>query len=222
MEKLTIGIVANGPEEALPDLKEYIGVVDYWIGADRGAFHLLEHHVTLDYAIGDFDSVTMEEMESIKMKAKQMEILPAEKDMTDLESALKKAFERKPDKIYMFGVTSGRKDHELINIQLLYRIIKAGIHGKIIDKQNEIELLQPGTYTIEKEEEYPYISFIPFSETVHGLSLQGFYYPLENADLSWGSTLCISNELSAKRGTFSYRQGILMVIKSRDSIRRQA
>jgi thiamine pyrophosphokinase len=219
MTRLTIGIVGSGPEEAVPDLSYYKDEVDCWIGADSGSLKILQSGLSLHLAVGDFDSVSPEELNEIRRKTPNVEQLPSMKDETDLELAVRKAIELKPDTIIMFGVTSGRKDHELINIQMLYRIKKSGINARIADKQNEIELTEPGSYSIGRNPAFPYISFLPFTEMVEGLSLRGFIYPLQNEELSWGSTLCISNELTAGIGHFSYRRGILLVIKSRDSIR---
>ncbi|MEI3597075.1 MULTISPECIES: thiamine diphosphokinase [unclassified Oceanobacillus] len=217
MNHLTIGIVGSGPGETLPDLTIYKRTVDLWIGADRGALHILRSGLEIHDAVGDFDSVTTEEMKLIREKVSNFNKLPSEKDETDLELALNKAFQLQPATILLFGVTAGRKDHELINIQLLYRILEKGIIGKIIDRQNQLVLTKPGTHTIERDPDYPYVSFVPFSEVVEGITLNGFYYPLENETITWGSTLCISNELSHESGNFSYRRGILLLIKSRDS-----
>ena len=217
MNHLTIGIVGSGPEKALPNLTTYKDTVDLWIGADRGALHIIDSGLKLFEAVGDFDSVAPEEMGRIQCTVNNFNKLPSEKDETDLELALNKAFELHPETILLFGVTAGRKDHELINIQLLYRILEKGINGKIIDRQNQLVLTKPGTHTINRDPDYPYISFVPFSEIVEGITLKGFYYPLENETITWGSTLCISNELSRESGNFSYRRGILLLIKSRDS-----
>lgn len=119
-----IGIVGNGPIETLPDLKQYKDDVDVWIGADRGALYILNHGIKAYYAVGDFDSVNEEEKLKIKANAIVYEEYPARKDETDLELAIQKAFDKDPSTIYLFGFTGGRLDHELINIQLLYRIRK--------------------------------------------------------------------------------------------------
>src|SRR5699024_8897302 len=136
---------------------------------------------------------------------------------TDIEIAILKAIELNPDKIFLFGVTGGRLDHELINIQLLSSIIKRNIQGVIVDKDNWIEMTTPNRYLIKYNERYPNISFVPFTQEVKGLTLTGFYYPLSNENISWGSTLCISNKLLANSGTYSYEEGILLLIKSRDA-----
>jgi len=215
---VTIGIVGNGPEDMLPDLSLYKQKVDIWIGADRGALILLKKGISVDYALGDFDSINKQEKQKIKNAATFYQQYPIEKDQTDIEITILKAFELDPSCIYLFGVTGGRLDHELINIQLLHSIVGRKIRGIIIDQYNQLELTMPGHHKIEQDDTYPNISFVPFTQTVKQLTLAGFYYPLHNQDISWGSTLCISNKLLSNSGNYSYVDGILLTIKSRDNI----
>lgn len=216
MNSLTVGIIGNGPEHLIPDLDDYKDKVDVWIGADRGAAQIMKYHLTLDLALGDFDSVTANELGLIRAYANQFEQYPAEKNETDMEIAVNQAFRMKPQVILLFGVTGARIDHELINIQLLRVIAKQGVKGIIIDKYNAIEWTNPGRHQITYDPEYETISFIPLTEKVAGITLEGFYYPLEKENIHLGSTRTISNKLTAKSGTFSYDQGILLLIKSSD------
>lgn len=214
----TIGIVGNGPVELHPDYQIFVEKIDIWIGADRGALTLAENGIPIDYAVGDFDSINEKEKAFIEYEATNYQRYPVEKDETDLEIALAAAYRLDPTTIYLFGVTGGRMDHELINLQLLYPIVKKGIRGIIIDVSNHVEMTLPGTHVIQDDEVYTNISFIAFTQQVKGLTLTGFYYPLQKEIISWGSTLCISNKLLLNNGTFSYEEGILLVVKSRDTI----
>ncbi|MFZ3576559.1 thiamine diphosphokinase [Virgibacillus sp. DJP39] len=212
----TVGIVANGPSELIPDLTGYEDEVDIWIGADRGALTIIKFGIDPDYALGDFDSITIQEEKSIKNRSKHFTRYPVEKDQTDIEIAVEKGMEFGSELIYFFGVTGGRLDHELVNIQLLYRLKKRNYSAIIVDQLNQLEIFTPGTYRIDSNEAFPYISFVPISEHVIGMSLDGFYYPLKDFTLSLGSTRCISNKLLLNNGTFSFSEGILLLIKSRD------
>ena len=213
---VSIGIMGNGPTHLLPDLSLYKDEIDMWIGADRGALRLINKEIEVEYAVGDFDSINESENEVIKNATKHYVQYPIEKDQTDLEISLEKAYELNANKIYLFGVTGGRLDHELVNIQLLYSIVKKDIQGIIVDKYNQLELTTPKRHQVNHNQNYPNISFVPFTEHVKGLTLTGFYYPLVNEQVSWGSTLCISNKLLSNKGTFYYEEGILLLIKSRD------
>jgi len=210
-----VAIVGGGPEEAIPDLNFYDEDV-VWIGADRGAHMLLKQGIHPTEAVGDFDSVTDIERAHIGEMSNHFEEHPSEKDETDLELALQKALSYQPDVLYLFGVTGGRLDHGLINLQLLYPLEEKGIRGIVIDKGNWVELRKAGTHIVEYDDFYPNISFIPFTPEIKGITLEGFYYPLKNQDVPWGSTLCISNKLISEKGTFSFNEGILLLVKSRD------
>src|SRR5699024_11830516 len=81
----TIGVMANGPQDLLPDLVDLRNLVDIWIGADGGALTLINHGINVDYAVGDFDSITLKEKSLIKQSANHFQQYPSEKDETDLE-----------------------------------------------------------------------------------------------------------------------------------------
>src|SRR5699024_3395603 len=142
----------------------------------------------------------------------------SEKDYTDLELALFEAFRFNPDKIYLFGTTGGRLDHTLINIQLFYHIAKKNIIGIMIDKNNHMRLTLPRRHTIHQDNMFSHISFIPYSRYVSGLTLRGIYYTIENIPIYLRYTLSISNNLLSNYSTFSYHEGILLVVKSRDGL----
>ncbi|TMN23535.1 thiamine diphosphokinase [Lentibacillus cibarius] len=211
-----VAIMGNGPKELIPDLESYQNSIDVWIGADRGSLILIENSISPDYAVGDFDSMDEADKEKVYKQAKSYQLYPSEKDQTDLEIALQQAYTLQPDTIYLFGVTGGRLDHALINIQLLHVIMAQHIRGVIIDRQNQLELIGPGNHEIRHDHRHPNISFIPYTQHVEGLTLEGFYYPLVEASIAWGSTLCISNKLILNYGTFSFKEGILLIIKSCD------
>lgn len=215
-------IVGGGPEDFLPVLNDYIDEVSVWIGADRGALSLIQQGIVPDIAVGDFDSVTEEELQLIKNKSAIFCIYQQEKDETDLELAIMEAMKQDPDVVYLYGVTGGRLDHELANLQLLYLLKQKRIEGCIIDKHNEVKLVFPGTHCINKRDKYPYVSFIPFSAEVKGITLTDFYYPLQNASLQWGSTRCISNNIEGEQGVLTFTAGILFVINSKDSLEKKS
>lgn len=210
-----VAIVASGPTDHLPNLTTF-REVDSWIGVDRGAYVLAKNKIQMDLAVGDFDSVTNEERMILETHTTTLDVYPTAKNETDLEIALEKAFEMKAQTIYLFGVTGGRMDHTMINIQLLLRITARKLNGVIIDKWNWIELVEPGAHIVTKEQLYPYVSFVPLTETIENLRLKGFAYPLQNFQLTWGSTRCISNEIIDSSGTISFDSGKLLIIQSRD------
>lgn len=212
---MEINILAGGPLELIPSLHLYSGE---WIGVDRGVLTLIKEGIFVEKAFGDFDSVEEEELAFIKKHVGELLTFPPEKDETDMEIAISWAMKQAPKKIRIFGATGGRLDHFFANIQLLFKplALHRTVPIEIIDCQNIISLIQAGTHTIERNDEYAYISFIPFHGEVEGLTLVGFKYPLTLRHIPIHSTLCISNELISDIGTISFSEGILMVIRSRD------
>ncbi|MGN8645042.1 thiamine diphosphokinase [Gracilibacillus sp. HCP3S3_G5_1] len=215
---MRIGIVAGGPEDALAPLTSYRNDVDRWIGADLGASYLLKNQLPIDVAIGDFDSIDMKEKELIKQKAKNFHEYSVEKNETDLELAIEAALSYRPASIFLFGATAGRLDHELANIQMLYHLLEKNVDAKIIDDKNILSIYRPGKYEVTAKNS-DLLSFIPLTPSVKGLTLKGFYYPLDNYTVTWGSTRCISNQLINEQGTFLFNDGILIMIKSSEEDR---
>lgn len=215
---MNINLLAGGPEELLPNLNEYTSENDIWVGIDRGVFTLIKKNITPKIGFGDFDSVSNEEMLVIAGHVKEMKRYKPEKNETDMELALNWAIKQEPVLIRIFGATGGRLDHLLANVHLLAKPVmdENNIDIVLFDKQNILALKGPGSYKMEKRLDKKYISFVPLTFNVKGLSLEGFKYPLKNRHISIGSTLCISNELISDNGTFSFSEGILLVIRSND------
>lgn len=86
----------------------------------------------------------------------------------------------------------------------------------LIDSNNIIFVKAAGSYKVKKMQNKKYISFVPVSLNIEDLTLEGFKYPLKDCHISIGSTLCISNELISDYGTFSFSEGILIVVRSSD------
>jgi thiamine pyrophosphokinase len=215
---MIINIVAGGPEELLPDLNGFNEVNVIWVGVDRGVYNLIKRNIKPVIAFGDFDSVTAEELIDIEIQVEEMKRFRPEKDETDMELALNWALDQKPEAIRIFGATGGRLDHLFANVQLMVKPLMGGTEVTIflIDRQNSVMAKGPGSYRIEKMINKKYISFVPVTLHIVDLTLEGFKYPLNNRHISIGSTLCISNELISDYGTFSFSEGILLVVRSDD------
>ena len=61
---------------------------DCFVGVDRGSLWVLEEKLPLALAVGDFDSVTVEEGQLIQERSQHYVQAHPEKDDTDLELAL--------------------------------------------------------------------------------------------------------------------------------------
>ena len=139
-----------------------------------------------------------------------------EKDNTDTDIALKLAIQLKSSIITIMGALGKRMDHALANIHILKETLEVGIPCEIRDSYNKIYLIKDNI-TLTKNNTYgKYISLIPLTTTVEGITLKGFKYPLNNACLSIGLSLGVSNEIVEEVATIELKEGILIVIESKD------
>jgi thiamine pyrophosphokinase len=122
----------------------------------------------------------------------------------------------------VLGATGGRLDHELSNIHLMRAAKDAGLFMEIYDAKNRIFLLTPDDEehsVFRKTDLYgKYVSFLPLTEKVLGITLDGFKYPLHNKDISIleNPSLCVSNEVPGESAKISFREGILICVESGD------
>lgn len=212
-------VCAGGPEAEIPDLTSFKASETVFIGADRGAFHLLERGIIPQEAVGDFDSVSQVEYERIENAVHVVGQFNCEKDETDTELAVIRALAYEPKKIILTGVTDGRLDHMVSALHLICRFQQENpaIAFSIVNKTNELSVLLPGSYEIMRHTLYAYISFFAFGSEVNGLTLSGFKYETEHATLETGMTKFTSNELSSEICTISFHAGICLMVRSADA-----
>lgn len=185
--------------------------------ADRGMQFCYEQGITPDYVMGDFDSSDAKIVSYYRSRddVQMIEFQP-EKDDTDMEIAIKKAMELGSDKLWILGALGGRMDHCLANIHLLKMTLDAGVETHLLDEQNDICLILDSC-ELRKDAQYgKYVSFLPFTDRVTGITLQGFKYPLENYTMDKGTSLGVSNEIWEDVCSVSLKAGILIMIQSRD------
>lgn len=188
------------------------------IAADAGLNALYDMGIKPDVILGDFDSVEQDRLSFYTADENiRFERFPAHKDYTDMELAVEAALELQAEEILIFGGTGSRLDHVIGNIFSLQKPMEQGVAAMLVDSHNVIRLLSAGTYTFEAAELFgKYVSFLPYTEHVTGISLDGFAYPLHDYDMVQGTTLGISNELTADSAHVRFREGILIFIQSRD------
>ena len=187
------------------------------IAGDRGLEALYQLKMIPNHVVGDFDSVSPEILEFYK---KQSQIIfhtfHAEKDNTDTDIALQLAIRLKSSKITIMGALGKRMDHAIANIHILKDALEANIPCQILDEHNRIYLINT-SIQLEKDKIYgKYVSLIPLTSTVEGLTLTGFKYPLHDYTLLIGTSLGISNEIIGDTAHIEMNNGILIVIESRD------
>jgi thiamine pyrophosphokinase len=186
------------------------------IAADHGLEAADRLNIPLDFIVGDFDSVPETVLKKYRESSTPIETFPTEKDKTDTQIAIELALMHSPTSVDIIGATGSRLDHVLANIHLLMLPMQLKIKACMIDSNNKI-YLQDHSFTIRKEEQYgDYVSLLPYTEKVSGLTLTGFKYPLNQITYASGSSLGISNEIKEDEAQVELSEGILVIIESKD------
>ena len=190
--------------------------IEYIIASDRGLELLDKLNVIPNYIIGDFDSIDKNILERyINNKETTIKRLNPEKDYTDTHMAIKLAIELKSTEITILGAIGTRIDHTIANIHILRECLEKNIECKVINNNNEIQLINKKTI-LKLDNNYKYISLIPLTTKVKGINLKGFKYQLLNATLEIGHSIGVSNEQIEEFAQIDLKEGILILIKSRD------
>jgi len=169
-----------------------------------------------DIAVGDFDSVSDEELLRIKAGAKEVIQAQPEKDDTDLELAVLACFERYPDAcLTIFGAFGGRLDHHLASVFLPSDPEIAPFMSQLylMDQQNYLCYRPAGRHTILPIAGYIYVAFMP----VEGASFQieGAKYPLNQTNY-FKKAIYGSNEFINQPITLTIDRGYALIIYSKD------
>ncbi|ULO10019.1 thiamine diphosphokinase [Paenibacillus sp. 19GGS1-52] len=213
MPSKRVVIFAGG--ELSPEYLTLLDEEDFIIGADRGALFLITHGYTPDISVGDFDSIPPGTFEKIQSGSRETITCDAvNKDLTDSEMALDLALNTQPESILMLGVTGTRIDHTLASIQMMTRALQRQVSCSVMDSHNFVTLT--GSQALVEERGYTYVSLLPLTPEVTGITLQGFQYPLTDATLKLGQSLGVSNKLAAPIGTVTIESGLLLIIQSKD------
>ena len=187
------------------------------MAADSGLDFLYRTGIMPDVIVGDFDSVKSDALDYFReFEHIEMCMLNPEKDDTDTEFAIREAIRRGASKITIVGGTGTRIDHVLGNICLLGIGLEENVKIVLLDEHNRIRMIDK-PLVLKKEEQYgKYISLVPYSDRVTGVTLTGLKYPLTDYTMGGFNSLGISNEIVSDEASISLSSGQLIVIESKD------
>lgn len=208
-------IVAGGHVEL--DELDMIETDDLIVTADAGVVPVLNKGMLPHLAVGDFDTMDQSVLKKIEQEGISHKKLPIHKDETDSHYAVRAAMEYNPEELIILGALGGaRFDHMLGNIGLLEWLADKDVSAVLVHKSNRIRLLVgPVSWSVSKSS-FSYISLIPVSSRVSGVTTQGLLYSLYNETLYRGLTQGISNELTNERGTVFIEKGKCLGVESKD------
>ena len=186
---------------------------DLIIAADSGLDHAKTLGLTPAVVVGDYDSLGR-----VPEPGPDVEVItvPAEKDETDTQLAIRLALSRGADDIHIIGGLGGRLDHTLSNLAILEALAQKKVRCVIEDGQNRVRLLQSDS-TILPRSGYTYVSLLSLDPIVKGVEIEGVKYPLKNAKLTRTFQYAVSNEITGNCCFIAVRKGSILVVESRDT-----
>ncbi|WP_156851185.1 thiamine diphosphokinase [Bartonella refiksaydamii] len=171
------------------------------IAADGGMRHAAALNVIPELWLGDFDSSDQSLID--KYCDVSREVFPSDKDMTDSALACERALQNGAKRLILCGAFGGeRSDHSLSHMTQALVMAEKGIAVLLTSGFEEGWPVLPKPFSYDLPEGCLF-SIIGFSD-LHGLTLSGVKWPLCDKNVSFGSSLTLSNRIC---GTFSCQLG---------------
>jgi thiamine pyrophosphokinase len=207
-------IFYNGDLSDVRRAKEYIKKSDFIICADGGARFVQKLNIIPHVIIGDFDSLPISSQKKLEKHSIEWVRFPREKNETDSELALNYAIEKGFKTILVFGLFGSRMDHMLTNIFALSYLEQKGIKVSFVEGNQELQVTQDIVQL--RGEIGDLISLIPLKGDVKSVTTKNLQYKLANENLYFGLSRGISNVMTGKTAEVSIRDGLLLVIHSKN------
>mgnify|MGYP001827226079 CR=1 FL=1 len=186
------------------------------IAADAGAGHVLAASLVPDLVLGDLDSLSDPDRRRLEELGVELHVAARDKDESDMELCLVAALDGGARHISLLGARDVvRAEHSIANVLLLAdprldRVIAEIIgHGSRIRRIGTAE--GPGRIDIEGATG-DYVSLLPLSPLVRGVSTDGLRVGLRDEELPMGPSRGLSNEMTGPQATVRSERGLLLVV----------
>jgi thiamine pyrophosphokinase len=206
---MTAVILAGGALTPTPGLQTAIAQADLVIAADSGLRHAQPLGLYPDLIVGDFDSVSAEDLARYPNVPRQHH--PPAKDWLDLELAVRAAQERGARKLVIVGGIGDRFDQSLAAVLLVARLKRHGQHVFMHSGDRQVHVLADAdalTLVLPIGQRFSLLSLMPESL----VSIRNARYPLARFGLQLGVGLGVSNEVSATPLEVETESGLVVVV----------
>lgn len=173
--------------------------------ADGGAEYALQLGLQPDRIFGDLDSIDNAVKVNYEKRGMQFVRFPVEKDKTDTHLVLDYLIKEGYEEILIGGALGGRPDHLFGNMYLLNYGYQRGVKVKLVSPTVEVQILTGELFITGHRGDT--FSLVPIERMVGGVTLEGFKYPLEAADIYRESTLGISNIIVQDKARVVIKEG---------------
>jgi thiamine pyrophosphokinase len=210
-------IFANGVLKIPKKIQNTIADDNLIITADGGTRHCIALGITPHVVIGDFDSLSNEDIQKLEKSGTQLVRYPSIKDETDLELALQYALSREVEEMIIYGGLGDRMDMSIANLLLMTLHEYKNVRIRFLDGNQEITLVRGGSKFNINGQPDDTVSLIPIGGSASGVTTKGLEYPLENGNLDSGSPRGVSNVMLTDQASVSVEYGMLLCIFIRNT-----
>ena len=180
---------------------------DRIIAADGGYAHVQKLGLRPDCVLGDFDSLGYVPGDA--------RVYPVKKDDTDAMLAVRRGLELGCRQFLLYGSLDGpRLDHTVANFQLLQYLADHEAVGWLIGNTHIVTLVHNGQLTFPADAT-GYLSVFCFGPDARGVTIRRAEYNLEQATLSAGFPLGVSNRFIGQPVEICVEDGSLLVVYDR-------
>jgi thiamine pyrophosphokinase len=188
-------------------LAEEVPESDLVVAADSGYDLAVRSGFAVDVLVGDMDSITTDVIPGHVI----VERHERDKDATDLELALVRVVEHRPQRIVVVGGAGGRVDHELATAGLICS-----------DRWSQVEEIdwvtdRAWSYVVRDRRRIhgdvgAIITLIPVGGPVFVIETRGLRWDLANATMPAGTTWGVSNEFTGPVADIHVGEGSLLAV----------
>lgn len=206
-------LIAAGGNE--PDISRLAAIIlpnsKPVIAADGGWRLCQELGLQVELLIGDFDTLSPEEVLLAQAKGASLQRYSQNKNESDLELAILAAHKQKASEATIIGALGGQWDHCLANLLAPLSLCHAlNIWASLLTSTAEIYLLSQGIYRLEAPPQTR-VSLAALSKKVNGLSLSGFHYSASELTLSRQETRGLANQVLSETAAIKFTSGELLI-----------
>jgi thiamine pyrophosphokinase len=181
------------------------------IAADSGAEQAVTLGLDVDVVVGDMDSVDTDLLAMLESKGVRIERLPADKNETDAELALRLAVDHEATAIVVVGGGAGRLDHQLGLFAALFSDALRGVRVEARLGASRAYPLRGGETVAVACTTGSIVGLLPFGGDAHGITTRFLQWPLHAETLVVDATRGVSNRATADRFEVSLEVGRLLI-----------
>jgi thiamine pyrophosphokinase len=212
-------IVADGDIPSRSAVDQLLGAAPQLvIAADGGALKAEALGYPPRVVVGDADSLAPGDVERFRAAGADVVIRPTDKDESDTELALNEALDRGATRVVIVGGFGGRRlEHTIANVLLLASERLKGRDICLADGASTLRVMHNKEVLEITGSPHDYVSLLPLTWHVSGVTTVGLLYALTNEMLEQGPARGLSNELINGAATIQIDQGRLAVVHTRRS-----